>query len=74
VHYRFQRRGGGYDRNLTAPATIRTEIDYIHANPVRRGLCERTTDWTWSSAVEFESPGVGILRLDRSTIPKTETG
>jgi putative transposase len=25
-------------------------IDYIHLNPVRRGLCERCTDWKWSSA------------------------
>jgi REP element-mobilizing transposase RayT len=25
-------------------------IEYIHDNPVRRGLVEKATDWVWSSA------------------------
>jgi putative transposase len=25
-------------------------IEYIHANPVRRGLVARIEDWEWSSA------------------------
>ena len=25
-------------------------IDYIHNNPVRRGLAATPTDWIWSSA------------------------
>jgi hypothetical protein len=25
-------------------------IEYIHNNPVRRGLCVNPTDWIWSSA------------------------
>ena len=36
VHYRFWQRGGGYDRNITDPATLRVMIEYIHNNPVRR--------------------------------------
>ncbi len=47
---RFWQRGGGYDRNLWSPRHIWETIDYIHTNPVRRGLCESDTDWTWSSA------------------------
>lgn len=50
VHYRFWQRGGGYDRNITDPGTVRTMIEYIHNNPVRRGLVSRPTDWPWSSA------------------------
>jgi putative transposase len=50
VHYRFWQRGGGYDRNVTDPATLRTMIDYIHNNPVRRGLVKCPEDWPWSSA------------------------
>ena len=42
VHYRFWQRGGGYDRNITEPATLRSVIDYIHNNPVRRGLASHT--------------------------------
>jgi hypothetical protein len=49
----FWQRGGGYDRNLTEPRTIWAEIASIHANPVRRGLCESATDWPWSSAREL---------------------
>ncbi len=74
VHHRFWQRGGGYDRNLTEPATIWKEIDYIHANPVRRGLCERAVDWPWSSAAEYVSPGTGLLTIDRSSLPGTPVG
>jgi putative transposase len=74
VHYRFWQRGGGYDRNLFEPKTIWAEIDYIHANPVRRGLCESPSDWVWSSAREQESPGTGLLRLDLTSFPRTQQG
>ena len=50
--YRFWQRGGGYDRNLTHAGTVRAEIDYIHLNPVRRGLSECPEDWHWSSAAD----------------------
>ena len=74
VHHRFWQRGGGYDRNITEPKTVWTEIDYIHANPVRRGLCERPIDWVWSSAIEYERPGTGLLRIDQSSLPRTVLG
>jgi putative transposase len=74
VHYRFWQRGGGYDRNLTEPNTVWAEIDYFHANPVRRGLCQTATQWPWSSAVELERPGSGFLRLDLSSLPRTHAG
>ena len=48
--FRFWQEGPGYDRNLTKPSTIEAAIDYIHQNPVRRGLVKRATDWKWSSA------------------------
>ena len=50
VHYRFWQRGGGYDRNISDPRTLGTMIEYIHNNPVRRGLVGQPTDWPWSSA------------------------
>ncbi len=49
--------GPGYDRNLTEPKAIFTAIDYIHANPVRRGLCQRAIDWPWSSASRLLNDG-----------------
>jgi len=38
-------------------------VDYLHDNPVRRGLVERAADWKWSSAAWFEG-GRAPLALD----------
>jgi putative transposase len=54
VHYRFWQRGGGYDRNITDPRTLWKMIEYIHNNPVRRGLVSSPVDWPWSSARFYE--------------------
>jgi putative transposase len=69
VHYRFWQRGGGYDRNVIEIATIYKLIEYIHANPVRRGLCERPEDWQWSSAADFARIRTGPLRMDWDLLP-----
>ena len=50
IRHRFWQPGGGYDRNITNSATLRLMIDYIHANPVRRGLVSHAEEWEWSSA------------------------
>ena len=47
--FRFWQEGGGYDRNIASIKTLRTAIDYVHHNPVRRGLCDSPGDWKWSS-------------------------
>ncbi len=59
---RFWQPGGGFDRNIFEPKTLFTMIEYIHANPVRRGLVERAEDWKWSSAGWRE--GKNTLRPD----------
>lgn len=48
--FRFWQEGAGFDRNFFTPQAILAAIDYIHHNPVRRGLCEKAVDWQWSSA------------------------
>jgi putative transposase len=48
--FRFWQEGPGYDRNLNTSASIEAAIEYIHQNPVRRGLVKRAVDWKWSSA------------------------
>jgi len=48
--FRYWQEGPGYDRNLTRRSTILAGIDYLHDNPVRRGLVERAVDWKWSTA------------------------
>ncbi len=51
--FRFWQEGPGYDRNLTEAKTVLAAIDYLHLNPVRRGLCESAVDWRWSSAHHY---------------------
>ena len=55
--FRFWQEGAGYDRNLYTPAAVAAAVDYLHANPVRRRLVNRPTDWLWSSAREFAADG-----------------
>jgi putative transposase len=60
----FWQSGGGYDRNIVEPATLAKEIDYLHLNPVRRGLVEQAIQWKWSSAGWFNCTGDPPLMLD----------
>ncbi|ARU40539.1 hypothetical protein CCB80_05055 [Armatimonadetes bacterium Uphvl-Ar1] len=48
--HRFWQPGGGYDRNMWSDKAIYNSISYIHNNPVKRGLCETSEAWPWSSA------------------------
>jgi putative transposase len=58
----FWQSGGGYDRNIDEPGTLMVMVDYLHWNPVRRGLVERAADWRWSSAGWYEgTPTVGLI-------------
>ena len=50
----FWQPGRGFDRNVIEPKTLLGMIDYIHLNPVRRGLVDRTRDWRWSSAAWYD--------------------
>ena len=61
----FWQSGGGYDRNITEPGALLAMIEYIHLNPVRRGLVEQARDWEWSSAAWFEGVGTPPILPDR---------
>ena len=65
---RFWQPGRGYDRNVVEPSTVHQMIEYIHANPVRRGLVACAEDWEWSSARWYA--GIRPVRIDiDDTIP-----
>ena len=74
VAHRFWQRGGGYDRNLWSPRYIWQTIDYIHDNPVRRGLCDTPADWFWSSAADYHRGTPGPLVVDMSYLPNDPRG
>jgi putative transposase len=66
---RFWQAGGGYDRNVVEEGTLLKMIDYIHQNPVRRGLVGQPEDWTWSSARWYAGLRPVALEID-PTLPR----
>lgn len=60
----FWQSGGGYDRNMIETRTLGQAIDYVHANPVRRGLVVKPQDWLWSSAGWYLERRAGPCRVD----------
>jgi putative transposase len=48
--FRFWQVGPGYDRNIRDEQELIEKIEYIHGNPVRRGLVQTPEAWLWSSA------------------------
>lgn len=64
VEHRFWQQGGGYDRNIYRPATAWKIVQYIHDNPVRRGLVPLAVDWPWSGARYYAGMDDIVLELD----------
>lgn len=62
--FRFWRPGGGYDRNVFRHRRLPRLIEYIHGNPVRRGLVETPQQWRWSSAGFWEGEKDVPIRMD----------
>lgn len=60
----FWQSGGGYDRNIQTTKVLLATIEYIHLNPVRRGLAEKAVDWQWSSAAWYELGQATPIALD----------
>jgi hypothetical protein len=44
----------GKDRNIISRRELDEKINYMHNNPVRRGLVVHPADWPWSSARWYE--------------------
>ena len=52
-----------YDFNVFRERKLADKLDYMHQNPVQRGLVTRPEDWKWSSARHYiigEECGVEI--------------
>ncbi len=65
LYNRFWQVGGGYDRNISGLDKLRHAVEYIHFNPVRKGLVRRPTDWRWSSAGCYEYGTDEAIAVDR---------
>ena len=71
---RFWQPGGGYDRNVVEHSTLKKMIDYIHMNPVRRGLVTRPEDWRWSSAGWYAGIRPVPIEMDQTISMSFEVG
>jgi putative transposase len=71
---RFWQPGGGYDRNVSTSSTLRWMIDYIHANPVRRGLVQCAEDWEWSSARWYAGIRPVKIEMDKTILEELARG
>lgn len=67
--YRFWQDGGGYDRNYWTTKEIINQVEYIHNNPVRRGLVKSPDDYYWSSARFWMRGEVGPIKVERECFP-----
>jgi REP element-mobilizing transposase RayT len=63
-----------FDRALRTVKEYWAKVEYIHQNPVRRGLVPMAEDWAWSSVHEYgplphRKDIPTALRIDRVNLP-----
>jgi len=47
---------------------LRQKLDYLHDNPVRKGLVRRAEDWVYSSAAAYLKGERGMIEIDRLSV------
>ena len=53
-----------YDFNVYSAKKIREKIEYMHANPVKRGLVRSASEWAWSSFASYERGEGELVSMD----------
>ena len=56
------------DVSVPGNQAARTKLEYIHNNPVKRGLAETPEAYPWSSARDYAGIGTSIVAVDTSLI------
>ncbi len=67
--FHFWQIGPGYDENVSEPRRVHEIIEYIHNNPVKRGLCLAPEDWRWSSARAWRGDLDVPIQVQRTHVP-----
>ena len=52
-----------YDFNVYTEAKGFEKLDYIHRNPVKRGLVDKPEDWLWSSCRYYQTGVQGRVKI-----------
>ena len=53
-----------YDFNVYSEGKKKEKLNYMHANPVKRGLVEHPKDWAWSSWNDYFRREETLIRMD----------
>ena len=53
-----------YDFNVWSEKKLKEKLEYMHANPVQRGLVKHPRDWPWSSWASYSGTGKAMIRVD----------
>ena len=53
-----------YDFNVYSSYKVREKLEYVHANPVKRGLVKNPGAWMWSSFLSYEKGQAGLIMID----------
>jgi putative transposase len=55
-----------YDFNVFTETKRVEKLDYIHWNPLRRGLVDKPEDWRWSSCRYYQTGEQGRVKIESS--------
>jgi len=72
TYRRFWQAGPGQDRNIFDPNAAHDIVEYIHTNPVQRGLVTLPEQWAWSSAANWAGKEDVPLKVDKTLPSITE--
>jgi REP element-mobilizing transposase RayT len=53
-----------YDFNVWSYKKRKEKLEYMHGNPVKRGLVNHPKDWPWSSSLFYSGKGPGLTAID----------
>jgi putative transposase len=53
-----------YDFNVFSEAKRIEKLEYMHANPIKRGLVDAAEDWRWSSYRSYRTREEGPVRIE----------
>jgi len=53
-----------YDFNVYSSRKKREKLEYMHANPVKRGLVKNPAEWIWSSYLFYSRGEIGLIEMD----------
>ena len=71
-------QGRFFDRALRTVKEYHEKVEYIHLNPVKRGLVTKPEEWKWSSIHDYTSTlrqpaaAKSVLPVDRVLLPADE--